>query len=138
MPDSHTDRRMQRISSRQRIVVLTFDTPEAAEAWDDLDDPRLADARPLLEELYEWALDACYQGAGEPITAPRWHMNISTWEDADDLLPKVAKFLGRPDPHDCDHDWRVFKPAPSYEGKPIHPQPDWCDRCGLTRPPKGS
>lgn len=56
------------------------------------------ESRELLAELYDWALDACHQGAGAPMTEPAWHGFTSTWEDADDLLPRVAAALGRPDP----------------------------------------
>lgn len=49
----------------------------------------------LLVELYNWAEDACEQGTGQPRGEPGWHSFISTWEEADELLPRVAKALGR-------------------------------------------
>lgn len=56
----------------------------------------LATATALLRDLHEWALDACHQGAGEPFQAsPTWHMFMSTWEHADELLPQVAEWLTR-------------------------------------------
>ena len=48
-----------------------------------------------LEELLSWALDACHQGAGESfMSSPVWHGFLSTWEDAEELLPRVAALLG--------------------------------------------
>jgi hypothetical protein len=56
----------------------------------------MKDDRALLEELYEWALDACHQGSGSPFQSePTWHNFMSTWEEADELLPRVAKAIGR-------------------------------------------
>lgn len=54
----------------------------------------------LLAELYEWALDAAHQGTGQPMTTRGWHAFMSTWEEADELLPRVAAYLGRPDPRE--------------------------------------
>lgn len=52
------------------------------------------DDRALLRELYEWALDACHQGTGEPFqSTPTWHAFTSTWEYADELLPRVKARL---------------------------------------------
>ena len=49
----------------------------------------------LLRELLEWAMDACHQGAGAPIEpGTAWHGFLSTWEDAEELLPRVADRLG--------------------------------------------
>ena len=51
--------------------------------------------RKLLTELFEWAKWACLQGTGTEYGTPEWdHLFISTWEDADDILPKVAEHLG--------------------------------------------
>lgn len=50
-------------------------------------------ATALLMELYEWSLDACHQGSGAPFGSPQWHCYISTWEEADELLPRVLAFL---------------------------------------------
>lgn len=49
----------------------------------------------LLAELAEWAVDACQQGAGgDPFNGPPgWDACLSTWEEADELLPRVAEFL---------------------------------------------
>jgi hypothetical protein len=56
-----------------------------------MSDPGQAALALLLSELYKWALDACAQGTGTEFGAPEWnHMFISTWEDAEDLLPRVA------------------------------------------------
>ena len=53
----------------------------------------------LLVDLYEWALDACEQGGGGgPFGLDvAWHSFISTWEDADELLPRVRVAIGRAD-----------------------------------------
>ena len=48
----------------------------------------------LLGELYHWALDACHQGTGEPFqSSSTWHMFMSTWEEANELLPRVRDAL---------------------------------------------
>lgn len=48
-----------------------------------------------LHSLYDWALDACHQGTGNPFEPGRpWHLHMSTWEQADELLPDIAKVLG--------------------------------------------
>ena len=52
----------------------------------------LADA---LDELLDWALDACHQGTGQPFGTKGWHMCMTTWEQADELLPRVARLLGK-------------------------------------------
>lgn len=50
----------------------------------------------LLHELYEWALDACSQGSGNTFReTPTWHNFMSTWEWADELLPRVEAFIDR-------------------------------------------
>jgi hypothetical protein len=49
-----------------------------------------------LEELLWWAVDACEQGTGQSITTPFWHAHMSTWEEAEELLPRVAGVLGLP------------------------------------------
>lgn len=62
--------------------------------------------RGLLAELYEWALDACHQGTGQPFQEhPRWHMCISTWEQADELLPRIAAALAADAPADEVEPW---------------------------------
>lgn len=49
----------------------------------------------LLRELLEWALNACHQGAGKAFMEDNvWHGFLSTWEDAEELLPRVAASLG--------------------------------------------
>lgn len=51
-------------------------------------------ATELLVELHQWALDACRQGTGvEPLSSPGWHMYLSVWEEAGELLPRVGRFL---------------------------------------------
>jgi hypothetical protein len=48
----------------------------------------------LLAELHTWALEACHQGAGSPLgSSPSWHLFLSTWEEADELLPRIERFL---------------------------------------------
>jgi hypothetical protein len=52
------------------------------------------EARALLGELLDWAIDACHQGSGNAFgSSPTWHNFISTWEDADELLPRVTDAL---------------------------------------------
>lgn len=58
----------------------------------------LLDAQALLAEMYPWALSACGQGARAPYGAPEWHSYIGVWQDAEDLLPRVAELLGVPIP----------------------------------------
>lgn len=63
------------------------------------DDPavRAEAAEYLLGELLDAYIDACRQGAGvEPLSSPHWHMFLSTYEEADELIPRVQSFLGRP------------------------------------------
>ena len=49
----------------------------------------------LLADLFEWAQWAALQGTGTEYGTPEWdHWFISTWEDADDILPRVAEHLG--------------------------------------------
>lgn len=51
----------------------------------------------LLIELFEAYEDACWQGTGnEPLSSPRWHNCISTYEEADELIPRIREFLGWP------------------------------------------
>ena len=62
---------------------------------------RETDLEAALRELREWAEDACHQGAGEPRGVKGWHMYTSTWEYADELLPRVDAVLAvapTPDP----------------------------------------
>lgn len=48
----------------------------------------------LLRKLYEWSLSAFHQGTGTEFWSPeRYHMFISTWEDAEDILPLVREYL---------------------------------------------
>lgn len=55
----------------------------------------MSDTAAMLRELLEWALDACHQGTGSPFGGgPGWHLFESTYEDAEDLLPRVAEHLG--------------------------------------------
>lgn len=68
----------------------------AAELQGDVDDLRAANDRltEALRELHDWALDACCQGTGTIFGTPEWnHCCTSTWEDADDLLPRIAALL---------------------------------------------
>ena len=49
----------------------------------------------LLRALLEWSLDACHQGAGKALNEDgSWHGFLSVWEDAEELLPRVADALG--------------------------------------------
>jgi hypothetical protein len=54
---------------------------------------RTATLEARLSELLTWAYDACLQGTGNEFGTPRWHINMSTWEEADDLLPEIAALL---------------------------------------------
>ena len=46
-----------------------------------------------LDELWDWAIDACGQGTNSDLHDPTWHMFMSTWEHADELLPRVWGLL---------------------------------------------
>ena len=46
-----------------------------------------------LDELWDWAIDACVQGTNSDLRDPTWHMFMSTWEHADELLPRVWGLL---------------------------------------------
>ena len=65
-----------------------------AEAERDAERARAKRLNTLLGELYHWALDACHQGTGEAFqSSPTWHVFMSTWEEADELLPRVHDAL---------------------------------------------
>lgn len=52
----------------------------------------------LLQQLLDAYIDACTQGAGmAPMSAPGWHMFLSTYEEAEDLIPIVRKALNLPE-----------------------------------------
>lgn len=49
-----------------------------------------------LVELLDEYIDACHQGSGnEPLSSPTWHNFMSTYEYADDLIPRAQALLGR-------------------------------------------
>lgn len=51
--------------------------------------------RLLAQELLAGYEDACNQGTGEvPLSSPTWHHFISTWEEADELIPRARAMLG--------------------------------------------
>ena len=50
----------------------------------------------LLQELLDAYIDACAQGTGvEPLSSPSWHMYISTYEEADELIPRARDYLDK-------------------------------------------
>lgn len=58
------------------------------------DDGRVADLEAALVEMLSWAEDACEQGTGNRFQgSPGWHNFMSTWEEADVLLPRTAELL---------------------------------------------
>lgn len=54
----------------------------------------MVEAELLLAELLDAYIDACHQGSGnEPLSSPTWHNFLSTYEEADELIPRVQTFL---------------------------------------------
>lgn len=52
----------------------------------------------MLQRLLDAYIDACHQGTGEePLSKPGWHMFLSTYEEAEDLIPEVRKLLCLPE-----------------------------------------
>lgn len=71
--------------------------------WDPDDEPvykklyseeHVSKLRALAAELLDAYIDACHQGSGnEPLSSPTWHNFISTWEEADELIPRAREIL---------------------------------------------
>ncbi len=62
----------------------------------------MTEAEILLHELLDAYVDACWQGTGnEPLSSPSWHNFLSTYEDADELIPRVRAFCAAMTDPDC-------------------------------------
>lgn len=48
------------------------------------------------DEMLWWALDACDQATDGYKSGPGWHYFMSTWEQAEDVLPRFARAIGVP------------------------------------------
>lgn len=59
---------------------------------------RLQELEAAAAELHEWAIDACCQGTetdGPFGDDNCWHAFMSTWEQADEMLPRLAPIVRR-------------------------------------------
>lgn len=135
------------LTAIRRYPALDAEQNLAPVAALDVIEQRLAPAfeklHAALEDLYEWSLDACHQGAGKPFASDStWHGFLSTWEDADDLLPRVAAVLGAPDPRPKSADLGVSTAEAAVGFKQLSAallehdvspepaaEPAWCEAC---------
>jgi hypothetical protein len=71
----------------ERARQRTLRRAERAEA-------KLAEAVEVLRAVFDGYVDACWQGSGnEPLSSVMWHNFLSTYEEADELIPRARAFL---------------------------------------------